>query len=150
MIKTAKWDMSYLDVTDVRKRIDKKRVSLGNNTYKYTYRYAKQKPTHLVMYLDGSDTVVGFIQVKEGKPEIEYFDIDEVKISALTRTISIPGISRMTTTYHTESNWLVGDVLPRVNEFRCIYIPKAEYDRIPMRIKLRCYFDNQKSYTALK
>jgi hypothetical protein len=131
-----------------QKKVETTKKLVKKNTYEYTYKFAAQKSTHFLLYTHDGDTLIGFVKDKTDELEVGYYSLSEVKIAPITDNKKKPQILYVDHEYTDGNNWAVAFSIPNYDGYRCIYLPKAEYESLPSNIKSRCYLDTKEVYVA--
>ena len=118
--------------------------------FQYRRIYPPQTKMHVLFYYDGktvqgSDTVVGFVVYDKEftRMKLDYYHLKNVRFAWVGRNdnVKVPTIRKISEEYVDNSTWVVGFVVPNRTSYQVIYLPKDEYDRLPMNIRLNYYFD---------
>lgn len=131
-----------IDVTKTPILLDKK----VKGAFQYTYKYASERKTYILLYQSGKDTLIGFIQTNGSSKELNYCNIKNLKIAPIDG--HNPVIQYFIFNRKSNTNWTISWVVPRIKALTCIFIPRDEYLKLPTHIRSKCYFDGQPAYTA--
>lgn len=136
------WSPRFQRKVETTKKLVKK------NTYEYTYRYANQKSAHFLLYTKDGDTIIAFVKREKDELKVESHDIANVKIAPVETGMKGPQIQSVGHEYIDKNHWALAWSIPNYDSYRCLYLPKAEYDNLPSNIKSRCYLDKKEVYMA--
>lgn len=134
------WDASEDKNFTLKKSIITTKTPVGKDTYKLTYRFAKQRSTNLLIYFTDGDTLVGFIKTEDGQTKFDYFKLKNIKIASLGTDKEKPVIKYISQKYENTSNWTFSVTLPNIGNVKCIYLPPSEYNMLPSYVRSKCYY----------